>query len=160
MSAHHTRPARVRLVYNIVNWVVFYARYVLCTSLGQNNISQVFCWSQTCVPFQTWRWAALTCVTDSMKQSPFRKAKTSSTLSWSRKPLLFLWNPLVHWLVQRCRHRSLLHDTRIQPSVFWLPTVILYCHVSVATKTYLTNLNSSYILHIPLSFDSNKITLF
>jgi hypothetical protein len=50
----------------------------------------VFCWSQTCVPFQIWQCATLTCVTDSMKQSPSREAKTSSTLSWSRNSLLFM----------------------------------------------------------------------
>jgi hypothetical protein len=91
MSAHHIGTGRVRpVVYNIVNRVVFYARYVLCTSLGQTNTSHVFCWSKTCVPFQIWRCAALMCVTDSMKQSPTREAKTSSTLSWTRNPLLFM----------------------------------------------------------------------
>jgi hypothetical protein len=67
--------------------------------------------------------------------------------SVDKEILCFLWNPLVHWIVQRCRHRSVSQATRIHPSVFWLPTVISYCHVSVATETCLTNLNPCYNLH-------------
>jgi hypothetical protein len=80
--------------------------------------------------------------------------------SVDQKILRFLWNPLVHWLLQRCRHRSVSQVTRIQPSVFWLPTVILYCHVSVATKTYLTNVKPCYIIHIHFHLIVTKLPYF